>query len=79
MCGKVRTEKIKRLSTQIYERFTSEFTPEFEHNKNVLKNISNYKSKHFRNRIAGYITRIIIRKQKEEQFEEEGPTINENL
>ncbi len=71
MCGKVRTETIKRLATQIYEKFPSEFTSDFEHNKNVLKRVTNYTSKRFRNKIAGYITRIFVKKLELEKLEEE--------
>ncbi|NVM01093.1 MAG: 30S ribosomal protein S17e [Candidatus Helarchaeota archaeon] len=71
LCGKVRTETIKRLSTQIYEKFPSKFTTDFEHNKNILKKVTNYTSKRFRNKIAGYITRIIVKKLEMEQYEDE--------
>ncbi|MHA1381758.1 MAG: 30S ribosomal protein S17e [Candidatus Helarchaeota archaeon] len=79
MCGKVRTETIKRLSTQIYEKFPTEFTTEFEHNKNTLKRITHYTSKRFRNKIAGYITRLIVKNLEMEQMEEESPNLSENL
>ena len=71
LCGKVRTETIKRLAMQIYEKFPNKFTTEFEYNKNILKEVTNYTSKRFRNKIAGYITRILVKKQEAETFEEE--------
>ena len=78
MCGKVRTETIKRLATQIYEKFPNEFNTDFEHNKNILKQISNYTSKRFRNKIAGYITRLIVKNQYVEEIEDENIYLNEN-
>lgn len=78
LCGKVRTETIKRLATQIYEKFPTEFTTDFEQNKNTLKRITNYTSKRFRNKIAGYITRLIVKNQEIEQYEEDNPLLSEN-
>ncbi|MHA1321920.1 MAG: 30S ribosomal protein S17e [Candidatus Helarchaeota archaeon] len=69
MCGKVRTETIKRLAHEIYSRFTDQFTPDFNNNKKVLAKISHTSSKHFRNRIAGYITRLVAIERKKEQLE----------
>lgn len=71
LCGKVRTETIKRLATQIFEKFPSEFTTEFEHNKNVLKRVTHYTSKRFRNKIAGYITKLFVKKLEREKYDEE--------
>ncbi|MHA1299268.1 MAG: 30S ribosomal protein S17e [Candidatus Helarchaeota archaeon] len=79
MCGKVRTETIKRLATQIFERFPNEFNTDFEHNKNVLKRVTLYTSKRFRNKIAGYITRLIVKNQEIEQFEDENSIMMDNL
>ncbi|MHA1425576.1 MAG: 30S ribosomal protein S17e [Candidatus Helarchaeota archaeon] len=70
MCGKVRTETIKRIAHDIYERFTDQFTIDFEHNKQILMKITTTSSKHFRNRIAGYITRLAVIEFKKEQFDE---------
>ena len=40
MCGKVRTETIKRLAHDIYVRFTNQFNTDFDHNKQILKKIA---------------------------------------
>ncbi|TFG05495.1 MAG: 30S ribosomal protein S17e [Promethearchaeota archaeon] len=69
MCGKVRTETIKRLARDIYDRFSTQFNTDFNNNKQILEKISKTSSKHFRNRIAGYITRIVAIEQKKEQLE----------
>lgn len=70
MCGKVRTETVKRLAHDLYDRFTDQFNKDFNHNKQVLEKIATTPSKHFRNKIAGYITRIAIVETKKEQFDE---------
>ena len=69
MCGKVRTETIKKYANKIYEKFPDKFNLEFENNKKVLKDFTIYNSKHFRNRIAGYITRILKTKLMQEKID----------
>lgn len=69
MCGKVRTETIKRIAHDIYNRFPSKFNKDFDNNKQFLEKITSSSSKHFRNRIAGYITRLVVIEQKKEQME----------
>ena len=70
MCGKVRTETIKRLAYDIYHRFGNHFGKDFDHNKEVLAKISTTPSKHFRNKIAGYITRLAAIEHNREQMDE---------
>ena len=70
MCGKVRTETIKRLAHDIYTRFSDQFNIDFDHNKQILQKVTSTSSKHFRNRIAGYITRLAVIELKKEQFDE---------
>ena len=61
--GKIRTEMVKRISRELVERYPKNFDTEFEQNKQFLKEIGLDISKKLRNRIAGYITRIVIIKQ----------------
>ena len=57
--GKVRTEMVKRISLELIERYEYSFQPEFEPNKQFLKEIGLDVSKKLRNRIAGYITTVV--------------------
>ena len=57
--GKVRTEMIKRLSLALIEKYEYSFKPEFEHNKQFLREIGLDVSKRLRNKIAGYITTVV--------------------
>ena len=57
--GKVRTEMVKRLSLELIDRYPYSFQPEFEPNKQFLKEIGLDVSKKLRNWIAGYITTIV--------------------
>jgi small subunit ribosomal protein S17e len=57
--GKVRTEMIKRISNTLVDRYERSLTTEFEQNKQFLKEIGLDVSKKLRNKIAGYITRLM--------------------
>jgi small subunit ribosomal protein S17e len=57
--GKVRTEMIKRLSLALIEKYEYSFKPEFEHNKQFIREIGLEVSKKLRNKIAGYITTVV--------------------
>jgi len=57
--GKVRTEMVKRISAQLVEKYPRSFSPEFEQNKQFLREIGLDVSKKLRNRIAGYISGIM--------------------
>ena len=57
--GKVRTELVKRISGELVEKYPRSFSPGFEQNKQFLREIGLDVSKKLRNRIAGYITRIM--------------------
>lgn len=68
--GKVRTEMVKRISIELLDRYEKSFTNEFEQNKQFLKEIGLEVSKKLRNRIAGYITRLMIIEQAESKPQE---------
>ena len=57
--GKVRTEMVKRLSNELVYKYPKSFVTDFEQNKQFLKEIGLDVSKKLRNKIAGYVTRII--------------------
>ncbi|MFB0557754.1 MAG: 30S ribosomal protein S17e [Candidatus Bathyarchaeia archaeon] len=57
--GKVRTEIVKRISLELVDRYERSLTTEFEQNKQFLNEIGLDVSKKMRNRIAGYVTRVM--------------------
>jgi small subunit ribosomal protein S17e len=57
--GKVRTEMVKRISNELVDRYERSFTMDFEQNKQFLNEIGLDVSKKLRNKIAGYVTRIM--------------------
>jgi|TARA_B100001971_G_scaffold211432_1_gene239124 small subunit ribosomal protein S17e len=50
---------IKRISHKLVDNYERSFTTEFEPNKQFLKEIGLDVSKKLRNKIAGYVTRIM--------------------
>jgi len=67
--GKVRTEKIKSTARELVERFPSKFTTSFTNNKESVAALTGISSKKLRNRIAGYITRLVITTRPHEEAE----------
>lgn len=67
--GKVRPAYIKNVARQLLEMYPDKFTTDFEHNKRMVKQLADIPSKRVRNRIAGYITRLVkIRMREEEEI-----------
>lgn len=68
--GKVRTSLVKRTARKLLEMYPDLFTRDFEHNKRVVSQLIEYKSKKLRNQIAGYITHLVKIRMKQAQLEE---------
>jgi ribosomal protein S17E len=60
--GKIKTAMVKKAARELLAREDLEFNKEFDHNKNMLGHTM--PSKKVRNKIAGYISRLYIAKQK---------------
>ncbi|MEM1509039.1 MAG: 30S ribosomal protein S17e [Thermofilaceae archaeon] len=56
--GKVRPAYIKNTGRILVEKYPDKFTIDFEHNKKAVSEILKT-SKKVRNRVAGYITRLM--------------------
>jgi len=67
--GKVRTELVKKIARELVERFPDKFTTDFETNKKLVDTFTNISSKKLRNRVAGYITRLVSPTQGAEALE----------
>ena len=48
---------VKKTGRILMERYPDAFGPDFEHNKELVAELTNIESKGVRNRIAGYVTR----------------------
>jgi len=68
--GKVRTSAVKRIARDILEVHLQLFTPDFEKNKEILKEnkIADIPTKRLRNRILGYITHLMKLQLIDEQL-----------
>jgi small subunit ribosomal protein S17e len=48
---------VKKTATLLIERYPDAFGDDFEHNKELVDELTNIESKSVRNRVAGYVTR----------------------
>lgn len=48
---------VKKTAALLMERYPKAFGSDFEHNKDLVTELTNIESKSVRNRIAGYVTR----------------------
>lgn len=62
--GNIRQKYIKRTALALLERFPNEFNENFQYNKDKVAQLTDVSTKIMRNRIAGYVTRFYIKKQK---------------
>jgi len=57
--GRVRPTYIKRLAKDLVEAAPEKFSEKFDENKEELDEVADFKSKKLRNRVAGYIVRVV--------------------
>ena len=70
--GNIRQITIKNISKELISKFPDQFiSGDFQHNKKKVAELTDVKSKLLRNRIAGYITRLLAPLKKKEEYEEE--------
>ena len=60
-------DRIKRLSNEIMNEYQNKFGTDFSSNKQILNEITIIRSKSLKNKIAGYITKILQQQKKYEQ------------
>ncbi len=75
--GKVRPDQIKKAARDILTRYHERFTTNFEENKKILDQVAHVYSPRMKNRIAGYITRLMVisRQAMAEEAEEAGEAV----
>lgn len=59
--------RVRRISTDLLEKYEGSFGDNFEDNKKTLMKISTITSKELKNEIAGFITKTVKRIAREEQ------------
>lgn len=57
--GRVRQTYIKRLARNLVDSDPDRFSEDFDENKEELKETEEFESKRLRNRVAGYIVRVV--------------------
>lgn len=57
--GKVRPDRVKRVARELVSRFPDRFTTDFEENKKAVNALTKTSSSKVRNRVAGYVTRLV--------------------
>jgi small subunit ribosomal protein S17e len=50
---------VKKVAKELLKRYPDRFTVDFESNKKLLESLSKISTIRLRNRIAGYITRLV--------------------
>lgn len=69
--GKVRPEHVKKTARELVELYPEKFSTDFQTNKKVVESLAQISSAKLRNRIAGYITRLLAIQQAKEAEESE--------
>jgi small subunit ribosomal protein S17e len=57
--GNIRTSFVKRIAKELIETYEGKFTSDFDDNKKLVEELSTVSTKHLRNKIAGYVTRLM--------------------
>ena len=65
--GRVRTKTVKRSARAIVERFYARLTLDFDTNKRVTDEAATCPSKRMRNKIAGFVTHLMRRIERNQQ------------
>ena len=76
--GKVRPEYVKKIARELIKLHPTEFSADFQSNKEAVQSFAQISSSKLRNRIAGYITRLISISQSAEEDELEEEKDEEN-
>lgn len=69
--GKVRPEQVKKIARELVSRFPDRFTADFEENKKIVETLIETSSSKLRNRIAGYVTRLVSTSKPTKDIEPE--------
>lgn len=57
--GRIRTRLIKRTANEVLASHKSKFGEDFNKNKHIVAEITDVNTKKLRNKIAGYITKLV--------------------
>ena len=63
--GRIKQTYLKRIANELLEKYKGDFGKDFQKNKGKVQELSTVKSKSIRNKIAGYITKVMKREATE--------------
>ncbi|MDW7988670.1 MAG: 30S ribosomal protein S17e [Nitrososphaerota archaeon] len=72
----MRTKIVKNIAMKLLEMYPDLFSTDFEKNKRLVEELTDIKFKHLKNRVAGYVTRLVkinMRSLESEEEEIESP------
>ena len=68
--GNIRQIHIKNIAKDLLEKYPNDFKhDDFQHNKKKVAELTDVKSILIRNRIAGYVTRLLSPRAKKSDYE----------
>ncbi len=76
--GKVRPEYVKKTARELVESYPDKFSTDFQSNKQIVESLAKIPSAKLRNRIAGYITRLLSIEQAAEEEDETEEILEED-
>lgn len=57
----VKTNSVKDVSKEIFRKYSHGVSVDFDHNKELVNNVTNIQSKDVRNQVAGYLVSLKVR------------------
>lgn len=57
--GRIKTTQIKRTTRELIKLHGQEFTENFQENQKIVNKLISTPSKSLRNKVAGYVTRLV--------------------
>lgn len=63
--GRIKLQLIKRTTRHLMQKHKEDFKENFEENKKLVEKYTNISNNKLRNRIAGYITKLMKKKEEE--------------
>ncbi|WOV93140.1 MAG: hypothetical protein R1F52_00420 [Candidatus Nitrosoabyssus spongiisocia] len=72
-------DRIKKISLEVLAEHKDKFGTDFADNKIALGEISIVRSKELRNKLAGYITRMIRREKEQLEFKQKQESEQESM
>lgn len=66
--GRIKQSSLKRLANKLLLEHKEELGTDLDKNKEIVRKFSNIESKSIRNKIAGYISKVVKQRTKSEEL-----------